>query len=112
MPCVGTATPARIVHSFDMSATDWRGTTPSWDETRPHWQKVRNERPIPPRDTQRSIWPPIQVTAWVVWEHDGLELIDTTAHFFAGKDVQVELVDGRREQIKWVWLASQDVRRR
>ena len=86
--------------------------TPSWDAGRERWQAVRNERPVPSRESQRSIWPPLHVTAWIVWETDGLELVDTTAHAYAGRDVRVELTDERREQVKFVWLAAQDVRRR
>jgi len=75
------------------------------------WQTVRNERPIPPRAAQRDFYPPVDVTAWVVWERDGLELVDTTAHIWAGRDVLVWLPTPRR-QINWLWLSALDVRRR
>jgi hypothetical protein len=91
---------------------DMNDRSPSWDAGRDRWQTVRNERPIPPAESQRSVWPPVEVVAWVVWERDGLELIDTTAHAYAGRDVRVELTDVRRAQVKYLWLAAQDVRRR
>jgi len=53
----------------------------------------------------------VPVTAWLVWERDGLEVVDTIATHWAGRDVLVELVDAR-QQVKGVWLASQDARRR
>lgn len=81
------------------------------DAHRPHRQRIRNARPIPPLGRQKAASPPIEVTAWIVWERDGLELIDTSAQAWAGKDVLVLLQD-----VRWpvlgVWLAAQDVRRR
>lgn len=88
-----------------------RDRQPSFEDRAALWQAIRNERPIPRRAAQRDFYPPVDVTAWVVWELDGLELIDTTAHVWAGRDVMVWL-PGPRRQIGWVWLAVQDVRRR
>ena len=84
---------------------------PSWDAGREQWQEIRNGRPIPAREQQRRLAPPVPVTAWVFWERDGLELVDTVAAHFAGRDVLVELRDGR-QQLHGVWLAAQDARRR
>jgi len=76
-----------------------------------HHQLIRNARPIPPARHQVAAKPPIEVTAWIVWVRDGLELFDTTAQAWAGRDVLVAVRD-----VRWpvlgVWLASQDVRRR
>lgn len=58
-------------------------------------QAIRNARPIPPAGKQTPARPPLQVTAWVVWERDGLELIDTTAEGWSGKDVLVAIQDRR-----------------
>jgi hypothetical protein len=74
-------------------------------------QAIRNARPIPPAALQVPARSPIDVTAWIVWARDGLELIDTTAQSWAGRDVLVAL-DDRRWPIRGVWLAAQDVRRR
>lgn len=74
-------------------------------------QSIRNARPIPPASRQVAAPAPIDVTAWIVWERDGLELIDTRAEGWAGRDVLVAVRD-----VRWpvlgVWLAAQDVRRR
>ena len=51
------------------------------------------------------------MTAHIVWEHDGQQLVDTRAMDWVGRDVLVELIDPR-----WpthgVWLDAGDVRRR
>lgn len=74
-------------------------------------QAIRNARPIPPASRQVAAAPPIDVIAWIVWERDGLELIETRAEAWAGRDVLVAVRD-----VRWpvlgVWLAAQDVRRR
>lgn len=76
-----------------------------------HQQGIRNARPIPPVALQVAARPPIDVTAWIVWDRDGLELLDTTAQAWAGRDVLVAVRD-----VRWpvlgVWLVAQDVRRR
>ena len=76
-----------------------------------HHQAIRNSRPIPPAGHQIAARPPIEVTAWIVWARDGLELLDSTAQAWAGRDVLVAIND-----VRWpvlgVWLAAQDVRRR
>lgn len=98
-------------YTRSMTGPDWRGLVETHRQRAALWQRVLNERPIPRRDAQRDFAFPVDVTAWVVWERDGLELIDTTAHVWAGRDVMVRLADDRRD-IAWVWLAAQDVRRR
>lgn len=75
------------------------------------YQVIRNARPIPPADRQVMAKSSIDVTAWVVWERDGLELIDCRAEGWAGRDVLVAIRDPRW-RLLGVWLASQDVRRR
>jgi len=74
-------------------------------------QRIRNARPIPPAALQVAAKPPIDVTAWIVWDRDGLELLDTTAQAWAGLDVLVAVRD-----VRWpvlgVWLVAPDVRRR
>ena len=75
------------------------------------YQGIRNERPIPPSERQVIAKPAIDVTAWIVWERDGLELIDSRAEAWAGRDVLVAMRD-KRWRLLGVWLAAQDVRRR
>lgn len=81
------------------------------DVHRQHLQAIRNARPIPPIRHQVAAAPPIPVTAWVVWERDGLELVETTAEAWSGRDVLVALRDVRWPTLG-VWLVAQDVRRR
>jgi hypothetical protein len=76
-----------------------------------HQQRIRNARPIPQAGRQVAAQPPIDVTAWIVWERDGLELLETTAQAWAGRDVLVAVRDVRWP-ILGVWLVAQDVRRR
>lgn len=76
-----------------------------------HQQGIRNARPIPPAGGQVAAKPPIDVTAWIVWDRDGLEPLDTTAQAWAARDVLVAVRDVRLPGLG-VWLAAQDVRRR
>jgi hypothetical protein len=81
----------------------------SWDSYRNEWQEILNAFPIPPRGRQHDCR--IPVTAQLVWERDGLELLDTTAYAWFGRLVLVEVLDHRR----WthgVWIHLSDVRRR
>ena len=92
----------------------WRGWTtrgPSADVHAHRHEGIRNARPIPPAERQVAAKPPIDVTAWIVWERDGLELLDTTAQAWAGRDVLVAVRD-MRWPVLGVWLVAQDVRRR
>jgi len=82
----------------------------SWDAGRAQWQQIRNERPIPAADSQRRLSPPVPVTAWIVWERDGLELVDAVATHYAARDVLVAVRDPRL-RTQGVWLAAQDARR-
>lgn len=84
-------------------------THSSWDSYRDQWQDIANELPIPPRRLQHDCWVP--VTARLVWERDGLELLDTVAYAWFGRKVLVEMLDHRR-YIHGVWLHISDVRRR
>ena len=76
-----------------------------------HEQAILNARPIPPSERQMAAKPPIDVSAWIVWERDGLQIIQTTAQAWAGRDVLVAIQD-----VRWpvlgAWLPAQDVRRR
>jgi hypothetical protein len=83
----------------------------AWDAHGARRQTIRNERPIPPRSSQVALDRPVAVVAWIVWENDGLELVDTEASAWAGRDVLVRLLDQRRRGLG-VWLAAQDVRRK
>ncbi|MBX9245849.1 hypothetical protein ICW40_13655 [Actinotalea ferrariae] len=74
-------------------------------------QAIRNARPIPSGGRQTAAKSPIEVTAWIVWALDGLELVDTTAQAWADGDVLVAINDVRLP-VLGVWLAAQDVRRR
>lgn len=80
-----------------------------WDAYRDQWQDILNGLPIPPRGRQHDCH--IPVTARLVWERDGLELLDTTAYAWFGRLVLVEVLDHRR-RIHGVWLHVSDVRRR
>ncbi len=83
----------------------------SWDAHAAHWQPIRNEVPIPARRAQVSCGVPIEVTARVLWEHDGVELLETVVWAWSSRAVLVELHDRRRQTIG-VWLPPCDVRRR
>lgn len=90
---------------------DGRQESLAWDSHRELWQDVRNSRPIPRPDQQVRAPEPIEVTAWIYWSRDGLELVDTLATHWCGRDVLVLLSDPRT-RARGVWLAAQDVRRR
>jgi hypothetical protein len=60
-----------------------------------HNQAIRNVRPIPPAGRQIAAKPPIEVAVWIVWARDGLELLDTTAQAWAGRDVLIAISDLR-----------------
>lgn len=83
----------------------------SWDAHATHWQPIANERPIPARSAQVSCDIPVEVTARIEWEHDGVELLETVVWAWSGRTVLVELHDRRRQTIG-VWLPAHDVRRR
>lgn len=83
----------------------------SWDAGHGAWQAIGNARPIPAADAQRKLAPPAPVTAWIVWERDGLELIDTIATHYAARDVLVGIQDPRL-RTQGVWLTVQDARLR
>ena len=83
----------------------------SWDAYATQWQPLRNELPIPDRRAQVSCDLPVRVTARVVWEHDGVEHVDTVAWGWTSRAVLVEMHDRRRQTIG-VWLPPRDVRRR
>jgi hypothetical protein len=84
----------------------------SWNARDRLHQVIRNARPIPPGDAQRRFPEPVAVTAWLVWERDGLELVDTIATSWAGRDVLVELSREPRAWALGVWVSVQDARRR
>ncbi|MFF2621262.1 hypothetical protein [Oerskovia jenensis] len=88
-----------------------RRVSQSWDAHRPYWQRVLNECPIPALRVQKVAPDFIPVTARVVWERDGLELIETVATGWTSRLVLVELTD-RRSRTRGVWLDPVDVRRR
>jgi hypothetical protein len=81
----------------------------SWDQYRHMWQEVLNEHDIPPRRAQRNC--NVAVTARLVWERDGVELVETVAYAWAG-DLVLVLVPGHRTRALGVWLDKRDVRRR
>jgi len=84
-------------------------TFDSWDSYRDQWQDILNGFPIPRRGMQHDCR--IPVTARLVWERDGTELLDTVAYAWAGRLVLVEVLD-RRRFTHGVWLHASDVRRR
>lgn len=74
-------------------------------------QGILNELPIPPRRLQHDCW--IAVTARLVWELDGLELVDTYAFAWFGRKVLVQTGDRQnRRAAVGVWIHVSDVRRR
>ena len=81
----------------------------SWDSFRDQWQDIANSFPIPPRARQHDCR--IPVTARLVWERDGVELLDTTAYAWCGRLVLVEVLD-RRQRTHGAWLHVSDVHRR
>ncbi|WP_029289149.1 hypothetical protein [Cellulomonas sp. HZM] len=95
----------------DLDRLRERVASQSWNAHSDQWQTIRNARPIPPAAQQQRLSTPEPVQAWIVWERDGLELVDTDATYYAGRDVLVTLSD-RRWRTHGVWLIAQDVRRR
>ena len=75
----------------------------------PH-KAVLNARPIPPQRLQRTDRQHVPVTARVVWERDGEELVDGEAVDWVGRDVLVWWQD-RRTRTRGVWLDAGDVHR-
>jgi len=74
-------------------------------------QAIANELPIPPRRLQHDCW--IPVTARLVWQDDGVELVDTFAFAWFGRKVLVEPRDRKhRRGTRGVWIHASDVRRR
>lgn len=94
-------------------ADDWGAAlkAQSWDAHHHLHQRILNARPIPPSAAQHRLPAPVLVTAWVVWERDGLELIETTATHWAGRDVLVELGHDHRSRFLGTWLSVQDARK-
>lgn len=87
------------------------GMGPSYAEIQARYQDILNARSIPDRRLQRTDRRPIPVTARVVWARDGIELIDTLAWDWVGRDVRVAMSDLRRDT-GGVWLDASDVTRR
>lgn len=83
---------------------------PAWNATEGQWQAILNAAPIPARRAQRDLPSPVPIDARVIWERDGLEVIRTLAHGWAGHLAYVELRDPRAH-IRWVWLPAEDVTR-
>jgi hypothetical protein len=88
-----------------------RRASQSWDAYRDLWQAIVNARPIPPRRAQKVAPWPIPIRARVVWERDGVELVDTVATGWTSRLALVEIVD-HRWRLRGVWLDAADVRRR
>lgn len=92
--------------------TGWNFPDPTllgWDAYADQWQDILNELPTPPRHLQHDCG--IPVTARIVWERDGLELVDTIAYAWFGRTVLVEILDPRL-YTHGVWVHASDVRRR
>lgn len=83
---------------------------PAWNASEGQWQEILNAAAIPPRRAQRDLTAPVPIDARVIWERDGVEVIRTLAHGWAGRLAYVELRDPRA-QIRWVWLPAEDVTR-
>jgi hypothetical protein len=108
-----------VEHLFDNGQVDddeltrdlARRAAQSWDAHREDWQAIVNERAIPPRRVQKIAPWPIAIRARVVWERDGVELLDTVATGWTSRIVLVEITD-HRWRLRGVWLDAADVRRR
>lgn len=83
----------------------------SWDTDRARWQTISNELPIPAASAQKVAPVPVPVHARIVWERDGLEVLDAKAIGWTSQEVLVQVLDPRR-RIHGVWLPADDVRRR
>lgn len=75
-------------------------------------QRILNAVDIPPEPHGRPRQGEgIPVTVRILWEHDGEEHIETLALDWTNTAVRVRLHD-LRHQVKAVWVAPGDVRRR
>lgn len=72
-------------------------------------QTVLNALAIPPAREQRHM-PTVRVRARVAWARDGVELVDATAEYWAGRAVLVHWRDHRLQALG-VWLDVDDVER-
>lgn len=73
---------------------------------------ILNARPIPPlRVVQTIARDLIPVTARIVWEREGVELVETAATGWTSHLVLV-LMSDRRTRTCGVWLGTVDVTRR
>jgi hypothetical protein len=84
----------------------------SWDEHAESHQAIRNTRPVPAAFAEHQFPPRVPVTGWFVWEKDRLDLVETKATHWSGRDVPVELPREPRSRYLAVWLAAQDARPR
>ena len=81
----------------------------SWDSGRAVWQDVLNALPIPPLRRQRHMTR-VDVSARVVWERDGVEIVVGRAEWWCGRAVLVHWTDLRLRALG-VWLDVADVER-
>ncbi|MEE6295224.1 hypothetical protein [Georgenia wangjunii] len=72
-------------------------------------QAIVNAHDVPRRFTRARI--PIPVRARIVWEDDGVEVLDTLATAWTAALVLVDVSD-RRNRLNAAWIALADVRRR
>lgn len=72
---------------------------------------ILNASPIPPLRIQAIAGNLIPVTARIVWERDGVELVETAATGWTSRLVLV-LMSDRRTRTRGVWLDPADVSRR
>ncbi|WP_127125824.1 hypothetical protein [Georgenia sp. SYP-B2076] len=78
----------------------------AWDEG---LQRIVNARAVPGRFTAART--PIPVTARLVWENAGEQLVRTVATGWTRRVVLV-IVDDRRSHVRGVWVPAADVSRR
>ena len=88
-----------------------RRASQSWDAHRGDWQAVLNARDVPPLRSQTIPADPIAARVRIVWERDGVELVDTVVTGWTSHLVLVLMTD-HRARIRGVWLDPRDVRRR
>jgi hypothetical protein len=99
--------PARPVGpAADNGRVEYVEPPPPWEEGR---QDILNalEAQMP----RRTFKTPVPVVVRIVWEHDGVEQLETEALGWTDRRVYVRLPDSRW-RFTSIWLRAEDVRRR
>lgn len=106
-PANGDGRGSPAVPAADLIKLDWNGQRePAWYEGH---QRILNCHGVPKRFTRARV--PIPVRARILWETDGVELIDTVATAWTHSLVLV-LVDDARARVRGTWVDVGEVVRR